>query len=236
MDPRQNANMQPPDTQPGAQDTPPPPPARRVSTQYVAMCAVLAMSVATTFAMRKYGMGEGLKFQHTDVRVSDIDTPLVDNAKFGRIMDRLATSNTPMQIPVDQIDKNPFLLGREGTAITEGPVADDGAERAAREAERARLEEERRIADLDVAFARLTLNTVMTGGTVSVARINSQIVGLDEVVDGLFRVVSITPEGVDLEAEGRSYHLDVNSMVNPRNTGPGGRTPQTSSHVPPRRP
>ncbi len=212
----------------------PPPPSKKVPTQYVAIGAVLAMSVATTFAMRKYGMGEGVKFQHTDVRVADLESPLVDNAKFGRVMDRLATSNTPMQVPVDKIDKNPFLLGRESAAVTEGPAPDRSVEIAAREAEQNRLAAERRLSDLNVAFARLTLHTVMAGGRVSAAKINNEIVGVNDPVDGIFVVTAITPDGVTLQAEEHEFFLAVNSMVGPRNTGGGGRYP--SSSIPPRRP
>lgn len=234
MDARQNNNqVDAGDTQNQAVETPPPP-ARKVPTQYVAIGAVLAMSVATTFAMRKYGMGEGVKFQHTDVRVADLESPLVDNAKFGRVMDRLATSNTPMQVPVDKIDKNPFLLGRETAAVTEGPAIDRSAEIAAAEAERKRQEAERRLSDLNVAFARLTLHTVMTGGSVSAAKINNQIVGVDDYVEDLFVVSAITRDGVTLQADGHEFFLAVNSMVGPRNTGGGGRHP--SSSIPPRRP
>ncbi|MCC6833269.1 MAG: hypothetical protein IT200_18190 [Thermoleophilia bacterium] len=236
MDARQNPNgQQPPDTNPGAEAAAPP--KARVSSQYVVIGIVLGISVATTFAMRKWGMGEGVQFRNTQVSL-DQTTPIVDNAKFGRVMDRLATSNTPMQVPFEKIDKNPFLLTREGVAIAEVPVTDDSAERAAQEAERLRQEAERRVADLQIAFARLTLNTVMTGGRVPVARINNQIVGVGEVVEESFTVVAITSEGVELEAEGHTFRLETNSMVNPRNAGPGSRTPQptSSSRTPPRRP
>lgn len=232
MDARQNNNQVDPVEAQNPADVPPPP-ARKIPTQYVAIGAVLAMSVATTFAMRKYGMGEGVKFKHTDVRVADLETPLVDNAKFGRVMNRLATSNTPMQVPVDRIDKNPFLLGREIAAVTDGPVIDRSAEIAAMEAERLRLEAERRLSDLNVAFSRLTLHTVMTG-SVSAAKINNQIVGVGDTVEDLFLVTAITRDGVTLTVDDNEFFLAVNSMVAPRNTGGGGRH-QTSSN-PPRRP
>ena len=142
-----------------------------------------------------------------------------------------------MQVPAEHIDKNPFRLERGRPAATETPVVDDSAERAAREAERLRLEAERRLSELNIAFSRLTLNTVMTGGRVPVARINNQIVGVGERVGEHFTVVDITSEGVEMLAEGHTFHLEVASMVNPRNTGPGGRTPPPSTSRPPiRRP
>lgn len=231
MDARQNNNQVDPVEAQNPADVPPP--ARKIPTQYVAIGAVLAMSIATTFAMRKYGMGEGVKFKHTDVRVADLETPLVDNAKFGRVMNRLATSNTPMQVPVDLIHKNPFLLGRETAAVTEGPVIDRSAEIAAMEAERARQEAERRLSDLNVAFSRLTLHTVMTGN-VSAAKINNQIVGVGDTVEDLFVVAAIARDGVTLTVDEHEFFLAVNSMVAPRNSGGSGRH-QTSSN-PPRRP
>lgn len=237
MDRTQN-QQQPPDYAPGAGEAASAPaPKRRISTQYVAIGIVLGVSMATTFAMRKWGMGEGVGFRNTQVNL-DQATPIVDNAKFGRVMDRLATSNTPMQVPAERIDKNPFLLARETTQIAQEVPVDDSAERAAQEAERLAQEAARRRAELDVAFARLTLNTVMTGGRVPVARINNQIVGVGEVVDQVFTVVAIEPGGVELSAEGHTFRLETNSMVNPRNVAPGSRMPSSSPppRNPPRRP
>lgn len=234
MDTRTNPTGQLPPESHAVPETPAAPPKHRVSVQYVTIGAVLALSVATTFAMRKYGMGEGLAYKHTQVNL-DAATPLVDNAKFGRVMDRLATSNTPMQVPADEIDKNPFRLGRNGPVAVEMPVVNDSAERAARELERQRQEAERRLADLNISFSRLSLNTVITGAR-PVARINNQIVGVGELVDENFRVVAITNDGVELEADGHAFFLAVNSMVNPRTpTGPRGVAP-SSTRGPTRRP
>lgn len=230
------SQQQPPEAQ-ATQPEAPPPSKRRIPSQYVAIGIVLGTSVATTFAMRKWGMGEGVEFRNTQVSL-DQTTPIVDNAKFGRVMDRLASSNTPMQVPVEKIDKNPFLLTREERQVADsGPVIDDSAEREQERLERERQEAERRFKDLEIAFARLTLHTVMTGSR-PVARINNQIVGVGEVVEDRFMVVAIEADGVELEAEGHTFRLETNSMVNPRNAGPGTRSgqPTSSSRTPPRRP
>lgn len=205
------------------------PPKRRVPAPYIAGAIVVSVSAATLFAMRKYGMGEGIRFEHTDVRSVGADVPRVDAAKYGLVMERLSSSNTPMQVPSDVIDKDPFFFERD-RAVVEHTDNSAEQERLARErAERDRLAQERREQDLRVAYARLRLNTVIDG-RVPVANINGQIVGVGDRVDDIFEIVSISNGVVTLKADQLTFTLQMQQMITPGGNRPrGGGMPSSSS-------
>ncbi|MEZ6234111.1 MAG: hypothetical protein R3B68_07970 [Phycisphaerales bacterium] len=205
------------------------PPKRRVPAPYIAGAIVVSVSAATLFAMRKYGMGEGIRFEHTDVRSVGADVPRVDAAKYGLVMERLSSSNTPMQVPSDVIDKDPFFFERD-RAVVEHTDNSAEQERLARDrAERERLARERREQDLRVAYARLRLNTVIDG-RVPVANINGQIVGVGDRVDDIFEIVSISNGVVTLKADELTFTLQMQQMITPGGNRPrGGGMPSSSS-------
>lgn len=209
----------------------PAPPKRRIPSQYVATAVVLCVSAATLAAMRKWGMNEGLKYEHANLTEVSAQTPIVDNAKFGKVMERLATSSTPLQVSAEHIVKDPFILDspREERVQT----VDDSAERERQRLEAERLATERRRQEVQSAFERLSLQTVIMG-RIPAAKINNQIVGIGEMVERQFLVMAIDAEGVTLEADGTEFRLLVDTMVG--GSRPGGRSPSPTSGRPPRRP
>ena len=232
MDEHQAENTEVPgQDQPQQVEETPAPPKRRIPSQHIATAVVLCVSAATLLAMRKWGMNEGLKYEHANISEVSGQTPLVDNAKFGKMMERLATSSTPLQVSAEHIDKDPFILD----SAQEGRVqpADELAERERQRQEAERLAAERRRQELQTAFERLTLQTVIMG-RIPAAKINNQIVGLGEMVEGRFTVLAIDAEGVTLEADDTEFRLLVDNMIG--GSRPGGRSPSPTSGRPQRRP
>lgn len=211
------------------------PPKRRIPAQYIAGAIVVSVSAATLLAMRKYGMGEGIRFEHADVRSVGADVPRVDAAKYGLVMERLSSSNTPMQVPSDVIDKDPFFFERDRAVVEPTDNSAEQARLSQERAERERLARERREQDLRVAYARLRLNTVIDG-RVPVANINGQIVGVGNTVDDIFEIVSITSGVVTLKADEMTFTLQMQQMITPNsnNRPRGGGMPPSSSSTPSR--
>ncbi|MCA9289204.1 MAG: hypothetical protein KDA05_11500 [Phycisphaerales bacterium] len=205
------------------------PPKRRIPAPYIAGAIVMSVSAATIFAMRKYGMGEGIRFEHADVRSVGADVPVVDAAKYGLVMERLSSSNTPMQVPSDAIDKDPFFFERDRRVVENTDNSAEQARLAQERAERDRLARERREQDLRVAYARLRLNTVMDG-RVPVANINGQIVGVGDTVDDIFEIKAISNGVVTLQADEMTFTLQMQQMITPGGSRPrGGGMPSSSS-------
>lgn len=170
---------------------------------------VVIVAGAGLVTMRRIGLGT--KLELIDLK---IDYPIeagVTGLDHTRVLAELsATSQVTNQVPVDQVQKNPFLwdpdLIKKGAVTDTGRKTPTGPDPAA-EAARIAAENRRKI---ESKFNTLALNSVMDG-RVPVAVISGKMVKVGEELEGMFIVGAIRPKDrtVELLADGRTYTLTM---------------------------
>lgn len=170
---------------------------------------VAGAGVLLLLGMRKFATGGAADFNPIKIEYTR-DAAAVARANAQRsVLDALERSGSPVQVPTDQIKKNPFELASKPKVATDatpaGPSSDQIQARTA--AERAK-----KVAD---ALAALKLNSVMDGPT-PLARINGETVRAgDTLTDGLFTVKHISGRTVVLESDGKEYQLQMEASKLP---------------------
>ncbi|HBS28820.1 MAG TPA: hypothetical protein DEB06_05080 [Phycisphaerales bacterium] len=167
----------------------------------VLLIVVVAAS-GSLYAMRRMGKAGHLKM--LDIK---IDYPVEGATRIATsdhvvLMNDLRTTGEVPQVPLDEVQMNPFeWRGLEVVTTVPGGRSIDPAEAA-------RLERERRAAQINDAFKRLSLNSVI-GGRIPVARISGQMVRVGDTVGEFFRVTEIGGREARLEADGRVFTLSL---------------------------
>ncbi len=124
-----------------------------------------------------------------------------------RLIEVLDRSSTPVQVPTDQIKKNPFQFATAPT--TAEPMAKGGEDEEAKAARLRAAEIAARQKQITDTLATLRVNGVMQG-PVPVARVNNEVVRLgDTLGDGLFTITAIGGRGVTVQADGREYEITM---------------------------
>jgi hypothetical protein len=175
-------------------------PRARFHTQHVIIVTTLALSVALIYGMRRYGMQSGLKFNIADLSYKRDETQHRRAEGFQRVMAELNAMN---QQTTEGVRLNPFkLMGAEaGDVKNEAIPRDDAADIAKRKAEE-------RTRKLTEEFSTFKLGSIMKG-RVPLARINDELVRVGDLVGESFKVVSIQPLNVTLEADGKKFTLEL---------------------------
>lgn len=163
---------------------------------------VLCIAGATLFGMRTIG-GAG-RIALLDIK---IDYPL-DAAAGASLKDQqlvlqdLRSSNELRQVPLEDVQMNPFEWRGLGPAETvRAGIGVDPAELS-------RRAREQRQRDIEQAFGRLELNSVI-GGRMPVARISGEIVKVGGKIGDYFTVVSIDGRSVVLAADDQKYTMTL---------------------------
>ncbi len=182
-------------------------PRRRFHTQHVIIVGTLALSVGLIYGMRRYGMQSGLKFETTDVSYKRDESQHRRAEDFQR---RMAELNAASEQATEGVHTNPFkLMGAEaGEAKQPGTVADTSADLARHKAE----ERSKKLAE---EFATFKLGSIMMG-RVPVARINDELVHAGDIVGENFKVQSIKPVSVTLEADGKAFIMELAEEASPK--------------------
>ena len=171
----------------------------KLSAPTALVLVVAAVGIGALLGMRKL-TGPGTTVAAVKIEYTPGDRTAREAHK--RIVEVLDRSSTPVQVPTDQIKKNPFQL----VAVTDGgtPKIDDSEQKNAERLAAQVAERERKKMTM---LATLKVNSVLTG-TVPVARVNNDVVRVgDAIGDGLFTVSAINGRGVTVEADGHEYEL-----------------------------
>jgi hypothetical protein len=175
---------------------------RRIPDSAMLLLMVIVVAGGGLFAMRQMGLGSQIQF--TNVK---IDYPLEGIAMGSDEHDLLEDlrNKTVEQVPLNQVQKNPFQLLSDAHTVTDFPIAIAGE--SAEEAGRRREAEERQRLIVRT-YTNLDLNSVLLG-SVPVARISGKTVRVGDWVEGLFRVREISARAVNLEVDGKLYTLSL---------------------------
>jgi len=166
------------------------------------LALVVAVAGGGLFVMRKMGLGSQIQFTNVT-----IDYPLEGAALIGKDDELLADlrNNNVEQVPLSQVQKNPFQLLGDGHLVDDSPVALAGETPEEAMARKQAEDRKRRIVQ---SYAAMDLNSVLLGST-PVARISGETVRVGDIVQGLFQVKSISARTVNLEVDGKLYTLSL---------------------------
>ena len=179
------------------------------SKQYMIVGFVLAVSAGLLWFMRGQGLGVDMA-DAKDVKIEyEVDEKAAsdDIKRQHEVMFNLELSEDPVQVPADEIKKNPFAMA----ALT-GEDDEPETQVATKETEKPRgpTPEEIREQQLDHLAASLKLNTVLKG-RVSLARINGKTYRIGDAVESEFILLSIEDRTVTLGADGITYEIELES-------------------------
>ncbi|MBC7835565.1 MAG: hypothetical protein H7Y88_10775 [Phycisphaerales bacterium] len=205
-------------------------PAKSPLASQTALLVLLVVGAAAALGAMRY-LGMGPRSSLADVKIEyDVNEQGGDPAKkvdHLRVLADLSQSHLTVQVPADQVQRNPFRMAGalEAEVIQEpGMPAPPETGAGAREAERLRqlaVEREKLIMS---GLASLTINTIIGGDTGNaVARISGQTVRIGDLVDDLFTVTEIHGRGVVLTVDGKAYSLEMAAGDSAPN-GPGRNT------------
>lgn len=185
---------------------------KKLPTSTILLVGIVVAAAGGLVAMRKYGLGPQFSFGDTKSEVDMSNAANTDAHR--RVLRELTTSAVVAQVPVEQVQRNPFAMDEAFDGLMARPeprdTGLDAAERARLDAERrAREEAERRAGQIRQAAARLRLNSVIAG-TRPIARISDRNYQLNEKVGEFFTLVEIQQRSVTLEsADGERYVIEM---------------------------
>jgi hypothetical protein len=190
----------------------------RVSGQTLVLVLILGVSAAALFTMRQMSRRSGIRMETINVSYTPDENSRRRAVDQARIVQFLVESGTPVQVPRESLDKNPFYLGVSAAAL---PIGVDPAEiEAHRRAEQARQAALAREQEIRSRLGTLILHSVL-GGRTPIARINDATVRVGDTVAELFTVVAIEGRTVTLECDGQRYTLDLDAKPDQPASRPG---------------
>lgn len=178
----------------------------KVSTQALTLGVLLVVGAGLIYGMRLLGIGPLTTLAKTAVPDYDLTrSPATRSADHKKILKDLEADHAAAQVPVDQVQKNPFLLS---AIIEPEPVADntEASKRAA--ADKARRELDAKRKRVQSTLAGLSINGII-GGSNPVARISGEAVRVGDTVGDLFTVKAIHGRSVELTFENEVFTLEM---------------------------
>jgi len=182
---------------------------RSPSRQYIVVAFVLAVSAALLWYMRDQGLGAGFA-SGDEIKIEyevDPNAAKTDTEHQRKLLFNLELTDNPNQVPVEDLNKNPFEMADLIKGDEPEPMAVTTDEP---EIMKGPTPEEIRARDLQRTIDGLRLNTVLRG-RVSLARIDGKTYRVGDVVESEFLLLSIQDRSVTLGADGKTYTIDLGS-------------------------
>jgi len=174
--------------------------ASRISNGTVILLLTVLVASGVLYIMRQFGLGSGLTL--VDMTIDyPIDGPKpTEIDEHRRVIATLWDSASAVQIPLEEVKKNPFELNLEADSGPVAPLRPTVSEAELLRRQRAQL--------IESTLASLKLNSVIAG-SVPIARISGENVRVGDRVRDLFEVHSISGRTVVLSADGETYTLTM---------------------------
>lgn len=178
----------------------------RLSGQIACMVIIVAVSAATIFFMRQYGVKAGINFDTVTVEYQQPDESKART--YERIMNDLTRIQKPMEVALGEFGASPFMLDRPITKVNpnnpSGPAMTP--EEIAAQAERRRIEQERE--EMLMALRSLKLQGVM-GGSTPLARISDHTYRVGDVIYDTFTITKIEGREVTVTCKDETFTLSM---------------------------
>ena len=184
---------------------------RKISTQALALGVLLALGGGMIYAMRLLGIGPLTTLAHTVLPDYDLTKPSSRAADHQKILQDLAANHAASQVPVDEVQKNPFRMSDVVSPVATSTPSGDPSAASRAAAERARHDAELKRGRVESALAQLKVNGII-GGSNPVARISGEAVRVGDTVGEIFTVTAIHGRGVELTHEGATYELSMDDQ------------------------
>ncbi|MFZ4575529.1 MAG: hypothetical protein ACOYN0_14120 [Phycisphaerales bacterium] len=184
------------------------PPKALVPQQVFVFLIVFAVSAATIFTMRQYGMQAGIA-QAEELRLEFGQADGEKARTYERIMADLRRVEHPLDVALQNLRESPFMpQGADTTVVVgdqqfTGPSAEELAEQA-----RVKAQESRRQL-VQTALGTIKVNMVMG----DMARINDEYYRVGDQVAEFFTIVKINGREVTLQADGVNYTLVMDEKI-----------------------
>lgn len=190
----------------GAADGPDVSSRQTISGNVLLLVLVMAVAGGLLYGMRQVGLGVSLDFRtpSIDYPIENASSASESDAEHQLIIQDLISSETVVQVPLENLERNPFEL--ESKEETELLVP--GVDPAAAARQRAAAEAQRRQQEINRTFEGIEINSIMTG-SVPLARINGQPVRIGDTVADIFTVRAISGRTVELEADGQVFRKSL---------------------------
>lgn len=184
-----------------------------VITQLVFFLVLIVAAGGVVFSMRKLGIGALKSFAITANTDYDVTKSPGKSADHLRVLDELSRATTTLQVPANQVQKNPFRLA-DAVGDSDKDAADDAkkteAQRQAAEA-KARKDADARARTIEAKLNTIKIHSIMTGST-PVARVNEQFVRVGDTIDEMFLVKAINERSIEIDANGVTYLLSLDEQ------------------------
>lgn len=187
----------------------------KISHAAIFFAILIVVGGGLLFVMRKIGinpMSAIASMKEPDVDLTKSGKPPIDHR---RVLRDLSESTVKSQVPIEQVQKNPFEIPE----VIAAEEHDDP-----KEIERKRLEKEAkdtaaRQARIESVLATMQLHGIL-GGSNPVARINDKAVRVGDKIEDYFTVDTIEGRKVVLECEGNLYELSLDAKdKSPKKSG-----------------
>ncbi len=172
-------------------------------SSFAIVILVLAVAAGALFIMRQFGMGTNIDLADIKIDYQFGQQETVVSPDHDRILSDLQSSREIKQVPLEEIQMNPFAWNMKAK-VDETDVVDAEALRRERE----RIEREERRKAVQFAFDKLRLRSVM-GGSHPVAQISGKMVRVGDKVGEFFTVTAIEGRSVELLADGETYIMSL---------------------------
>ena len=180
----------------------------KVSHAAIFFAVLIVVGGGLLFVMRRIGinpMSAIASMKEPEVDLTKNAKPPVDHR---RVLRDLSESTVKSQVPIEQVQKNPFKLSE---MVNAPPDPNEDSEKAARAAaERARRDQEAKRRQVDGVIATLKVRAILGSGPNSVAQINDEAVRIGDTISDLFTVKAMRDREIDLETDdGQVYTISL---------------------------
>lgn|GEM_PF-928412 len=175
----------------------------KISHAAIFFLVLIVVGGVLLMVMRRIGinpMSAIAKMQEPEIDLTKNAKGSVDHNK---VLRDLSESAVKGQVPIGQVQKNPFEI-LEVSSVKE----EDPDKKARLEEERRRKEAAARKQRLEATLGTLKIHSIINGST-PVARINDTAVRVGDVIDEIFTVKAISGRSVELECDGQSWTLSL---------------------------
>jgi hypothetical protein len=178
----------------------------KVSHAAIFFAVLVVVGGGLLFAMRKVGINP----MSAIANMKEPDVDLTKTGKAGvdhhRVLRDLSESTVKGQVPIEQVQKNPFEIPEVAAQST-----DDSEVTRRRKEDQERKDAEGRRQHILNALASLKVHGIL-GGSTPVARINDEAVRIGDTVADYFIVKAIHGRSVELECDGTVHTISIDDQ------------------------
>lgn len=178
---------------------------RRTKLGSLALLGIVGgVSTLLVLGMRQLGVAQ--KIELPDIKIdypieqADVSVLRKDHEK---LIKQLNRTGEVVQVPLEQVQMNPFALPMESS------VASEPAKPGANPEDLAARSRSEHAKEIEAKLKTLKINSILSSGRVPVAQISGQVVRVGDLIGDMFIVGKIQGRTVTLVSDGQEFELSV---------------------------